>query len=224
MEQIQKALECNRCAYERIRTTAAAGMTEQAVWEEILSAWEEAAGEPVREHVYDLVSGERAAQIGGPATDRVLQKGDCLIADLLPKYRDGWCDTTRTFFIGEPDEEVRKAYGVLLEAIRVGEACLKPGVTGGEIFAAVDAFLKEKGYPGLPHHAGHAVGKTEQDDPDFLAGVDQPLCAGMVVTLEPGIYLEGKNGLRVENNYLITETGAENLFSYPEELEYFIIG
>lgn len=222
LEQIKKALACNVRAYEKIKNCLQAGMTEIDVLKVIETAYQEEAGEPLH-YIYDLVSGKRSAEISGLATEKVIEIGDCLIADLLPQYQGRWCDTTRTFFLSEPEQELKDAYAALLEALRCGETCLKPGVTGEEIFRKVDASLKSKGYQGLVHHAGHAVGKTEMDDPDFVLGCDQPVSEGMVVTLEPGIYLKN-NGIRIENNYLITANGAKNLFPYPEEMEYFIIG
>ncbi|WP_077533303.1 M24 family metallopeptidase [Massiliimalia massiliensis] len=222
LEQIKKALECNVRAYETIKGFVRAGVTELDVLKAIEAAYREQAGEPLH-YIYDLVSGKRSAEISGPATEKVIETGDCLIADLLPQYQGRWCDTTRTFFVGEPEKELREAYAALLEALRCGEACLKPGVAGEEIFREVDSCLRSKGYQGLVHHAGHAVGLTEMDDPDFVLGCDQSISEGMVVTLEPGIYLEN-NGIRIENNYLITADGAQNLFPYPEEMEYFIIG
>lgn len=221
MEQIKKALEYNANAYERIRAFLRVGATEQEVLQLIEDVYRQDTGEPLN-YVYDLVSGKRSAEISGPATKKTIEKGDCLIADLLPQYQGSWCDTTRTFFMGEPTEEIKRAYAVLLEALRYGEDCLQPGVTGEELFKVVDDFLRSKGYQGLVHHAGHAVGKTEMDEPDFVLGCEQQICEGMVVTLEPGLYLEN-NGIRIENNYLITKTGANNLFPYPEEMDYFII-
>ena len=152
----------------------------------------------------------------------MIKQGECVIADLLPQVDGTWCDTTRTFFLGEPGEELRRAYAALLVALRRGEACLRPGVTGDAVFQAVDQCLREQGYPGLTHHAGHAVGPAPLVEPDFVVGCQPPIQEGMVVTLEPGLYFEN-NGMRIENNYRITAQGAENILRYTEEIEYFII-
>jgi Xaa-Pro aminopeptidase len=219
---VKKALSLNAEAYEAVRTALREGITEQDLLAHIVDAYTRGAGHAVQ-YVYDLLSGERCGGISGTATDRVLKKGDCLIADLLPCYEGSWCDTTRTFFLGPPSGELRKTYEAVLEAVRQGEKLLRPGAVAGDIYRQVSDCLVRSGYPKLVHHAGHAVGSRELEEPDFTenaAGVLQP---GMVVTLEPGVYREGRNGIRVENNYLITRDGYEPLFEYPEDINYFII-
>lgn len=221
MEHIEQALACNRAAYDAIRARLRPGVTELELLAAVEDAFARQAGQPLP-YRYDLLSGRRAAAISGPATEKAVEAGECLIADLLPQYQGTWCDTTRTFFVGEPGQELRRAYAAVLQALRRGEACLRPGVTGEEVYREVDQCLRDLGYPGLVHHAGHAVGPAPLVQPDFVAGCQIPLEEGMVVTLEPGVYLEG-NGIRVENNYLVTAQGARELLHYPEEIEHFVV-
>lgn len=221
IQRIGEALRCNKRAYERIRDYLCPGQTELEILKQVEMAYLEQAGEKIP-YEYDLVSGKRSGEIGGYATEKAVEPGDCLIADLLPNFQGAWCDTTRTFFLGEPKDELKRAYAALLCALRQGEELLLPGVSGAEIFHKVDVSLCSSGFSGLPHHAGHVVGAKPLDDPDFLPECSQVLEEGMVVTLEPGIYFP-ENGMRIENNYLITKTGGKLLFSYPEEMDYFVI-
>lgn len=223
LDKVKRALVYNEKAYDTIRGVLQAGMTEKQLLAEIEATYLRCAGQQIN-YIYDLVSGERSGAISGEATERQIQAGDCVIADLLPCCEGNWCDTTRTFFVGTPSETVCKAYQAVLQAIRRGEECLKAGAVAGDIYEAVNASLTEQGFGPLVHHAGHAVGDTEMDEPDFVQGATGRLATGMVVTLEPGIYFDGENGIRVENNYRITEDGFELLFQYPEDLEYFIVG
>jgi Xaa-Pro aminopeptidase len=220
---VKKALTLNTHAYDSIRAALREGITERELFDVITAAYARYAGQPVK-CVYDLLSGERSGGITGPATDRAVKTGDCLIVDLSPCREGSWCDTARTFFLGPPSEAQRKTYETVLGAIRQGEKLLRPGAAAGHIYARVSDYLVSMGYPKLVHHAGHAVGSKALEEPDFTENASGVLRQDMVVTLEPGIYAEGQYGVRVENNYLITGDGYEPLFDYPEDIEYFIRG
>lgn len=222
LDRIRTALSWNIAAYDTIKRSLCPGMTEASLFRRIQETWREAAGASPP-FAYDLLSGERCGEIGGEAGERVIRLGDCVIADLLVACGGGWCDTTRTFFVGEPSAQLREAYAALQAALRAGEARLGLGVRAGEIYDTVSSVLISSGFGELAHHAGHAVGQSQLDPPDFVRGCEEKLREGMVVTLEPGIYFSGRSGMRIENNYLITSGGCENLFGYPEEMEFFII-
>lgn len=222
LEKVKEALKLNQRAYDRIRSIGCMGRTEQELLSEVKAVYGEENGEPLP-CLYDLLSGERGGAISGEATDRRVRRGDTVIFDLLPCVEGNWCDTTRTFFMGEPAEHLKAAYEAVLAAIRAGEAVLKPGMSGDGIFRAVSGALVQNGCAPLPHHAGHAVGGDNMEEPDFVRGCEGTLKEGMVVTLEPGVYFPGENGIRVENNYLITESGCELLFEYPTDLTFFIL-
>jgi Xaa-Pro dipeptidase len=219
---VKKALTFNAHAYDAIRAVLREGITEQELFDVITGTYARYAGQPVR-FLYDLLSGERSGGIAGPAANRVVKTGDCLIVDLSPCCEGSWCDTTRTFFLGPPSEVLRKVYETILGAIRQGEKLLRPGAVAGDIYARVSDCLVSMGYPKLVHHAGHAVGSKALEEPDFTENASGILRQGMVVTLEPGIYVKGQYGVRVENNYLITGDGYEPLFDYPEDIEHCIV-
>lgn len=224
LENIKRALGVSKIIYDTVRANLREGVSEREIYELVGKK----AGELLRnqewEYLGDFVSGERTAEIGGDATDRRMKPGDLFILDLSVRCGDGWCDTCRTFFLGEPGEEVRRAYDAVLRCQQVGERTVRPGVKASDIKRVMEAFMVSQGYGGhMPHHGGHRVGNAPYEKPAFEEGCDMPVEAGEVVTLEPGIYFENRFGMRVENNYLVTENGLMCLFDYPRELEYFII-
>lgn len=221
LKSFRGKLALNCAAFDAVRENVRGGQTENDVKKIIQSAWDEAAGRCVP-FSGDIVSGERSAGIDGDATDRILRRKDALILDLQPGFDSVFCDTTRTFFIGEIPEAAKKAYDAVLYALGETEKVLTAGVCACEIYERMQSALKEKGFT-CPHHAGHAVGKEKLMEPEFLPDRTEKLTAGMTVALEPGIYTESF-GIRIENNYLIREDGCENLFDYPLDAEYFIIG
>ena len=169
----------------------------------------------------DIVSGERSADIEGTATDRVITEGDALICDI--QFYDGemWSDITRTYFFGEPSESAVKMYNKTEKAIKTAEKILKDGTKCSDIY---ELLQKEINSPySFKHHAGHLIGDKPLIKPQFLPDCDEALKSGMAVTLEPGIYIPGKFGIRIENNYLITDSGFIRFLDYTQDIEEFII-
>lgn len=217
---IEENVRLNDAMFARLARVLHVGMTELEVQAKLEACFCEKAGKKIS-YTGDIVSGERAAAIEGPATDRILKNGDTLILDIQP-YAGGWAaDTTRTFFFGEPTERMKKAYAKILGAFSAGEAVLKPGTRACDVYRAVNEALA--GVPGLcfPHHAGHAVAEFSLVEPRLVAEDETPLSEGMIIALEPGLY--GDFGIRVENNYLITEDGFRKLGELTETMEAFVI-
>lgn len=217
----REKLELNRIAFEAIRDNARCEMTEEQVQKTIRDAWFQASR---TEFPFsgDIVSGVRSADIEGPATDKPLQSGDALIVDLQPGFDGCYADTTRTFFFGEPTEEMKKAYAAALDALEQMQSVLRPGVSANRIYDVMQKTLAQYGYH-CPHHAGHAVGEEKFLQPQLVEQCDAKLKKGMLIALEPGVYVPGCFGIRIENNYRITEDGCEELFRYPLDMDYFII-
>lgn len=219
---LQKALALSGQAYETVRRTARPGKSETQVMDEVRRLLLESP-DAAQAIDFDFVSGERAGSIGGRDTGRILRAGDALIFDLCVCVGGVWCDTTRTFFMGEPDGALRAGYAAVLNALEVGAERLRPGISGEELWRDVSGALSRRGYGALPHHAGHIVGAQSLEEPEFLPGKTGTLQAGTVAALEPGVYFKGQNGIRVENNWRIGPQGAELLFAYPTALDYFIL-
>lgn len=137
-------------------------------------------------------------------------------------YLDGYAsDQTRTVCVGEPDELSRELYDVVYRAQKAGEAILAPGVALCNVDAACRDVITEAGYGEFfVHSTGHGVGLDVHEAPRAAAGVnpEEELVEGMTVTVEPGIYIPGKTGLRIENTYVITADGARSFNASPTEL------
>ena len=150
---------------------------------------------------------------GGPPTRRVLKAGDMMIVDfsvVLGGYRS---DFTNTLVIGgDPTPAQRRLYDLCIAAMKAGESVLRAGALCRNVFDAVRGSFDQAGAgEDFPHHAGHGLGLTHPEAPFFVRNATETLLAGDVVTLEPGLYVEGVGGIRIENNYLIQEGGFERM-------------
>lgn len=165
-------------------------------------------------------SGKRSALPHGVASDKVVDAGDFITFDFGATY-GGYCsDITRTVVLGKAAPWQKEIYDIVLRANLLGEKTLKAGLTGIQVDGAVRDFITGKGYgPNFGHGLGHGVGLDIHEKPVLNRANDQPLPAGAVVTIEPGIYLSDKGGVRIEDTVLVTETGCERLTSVPKELK-----
>jgi Xaa-Pro aminopeptidase len=154
----------------------------------------------------------QAPKVGGLPSDHVLQQGDLFILDysiVLDGYRG---DFTNTLSVGTPTDEQVMLFDLCEAGMRGGEAVLKAGVAARDVHAAVFKPYADAGYESaFTHHAGHGIGLAHPEPPILVPQSDDVLVAGDVVTLEPGAYVEGIGGMRIEHNYLITERGFERL-------------
>lgn len=164
-------------------------------------------------------SGKRSALPHGVASEKVVEDGDFVTFDFGATY-NGYCsDITRTVVIGKAAPWQKEIYDIVLNANLLGEKTLKAGLTGIQVDKAVRDYITGKGYgPNFGHGLGHGVGLDIHEKPVLNRANDQPLPAGAVVTIEPGIYLPDQGGLRIEDTCLVTENGCERLTSVPKEL------
>lgn len=165
-------------------------------------------------------SGKRSALPHGVASDKVVEAGDFITFDFGATY-GGYCsDITRTVVLGKAAPWQKEIYDIVLRANLLGEKTLKAGLTGIQVDGTVRDFITGKGYgPNFGHGLGHGVGLDIHEKPVLNRANDQPLPAGAVVTIEPGIYLPDQGGVRIEDTVLVTETGCERLTSVPKELK-----
>ena len=165
-----------------------------------------------------VVSGPRSSMPHGVPTDARIGKG-FLTIDFGVKL-GGWCsDTTRTLCVGEPTEEMRKVYDTVLRAQQAGIDRARAGLTGKEVDAAARDLIHAEGYGGFFGHGfGHGVGLEIHEAPTLNPGGTTPLPAGAVVSAEPGIYLPGQFGVRIEDVLYLTEEGCEDITNLPREL------
>ena len=140
----------------------------------------------------------------------VLEAGQCVVLDFGARAH-GYCsDMTRTVFLGQPSQKMRDAYAAIRSANEQVEAALKPGVTGKVMHELAERALADAGFAGkMGHSLGHGVGIDIHEQPALSPRNEQPLVPGNVVTVEPGIYLPGEFGMRLEDFGVITPDGFE---------------
>lgn len=165
-----------------------------------------------------VVSGVRSSMPHGVPTDARISKG-FLTIDFGVKL-DGWCsDTTRTLCVGEPDAEMRRVYDTVLRAQTAGIEATRAGVPGSEVDGAARRVIEEAGYGAyFGHGFGHGLGLEVHEAPNAAPSNGNPLPEGAVISAEPGIYLPGRYGVRIEDVLYVTRDGCENLTKLPKEI------
>lgn len=165
-----------------------------------------------------VASGPRSAWAHARPTSKPLRKNELVVLDQGAILR-GYCsDMTRTVFLGRATARVRRLYRAVLEAQEAGRSAIRPGVMAGEVDSAARRVLKGYGLAKyFTHSTGHGVGLEIHESPRLARGEKTLLEEGMVVTVEPGVYLEGLGGIRIEDDVVITPTGAATLTTTPRE-------
>ena len=166
-----------------------------------------------------ISGGPNAANPHASPSDRKLQAGDMLVVDWGAAYDGYISDLTRTFAVGEVDDEFKKIHKIVQEANAAGRAAGKPGVPCADVDIAARTVIEKAGYGEFfTHRTGHGIGMEGHEEPYMRGDNMQILEPGMAFTVEPGIYIPGRNGVRVEDNVVITDTGAEVLSDMPREI------
>ncbi len=165
------------------------------------------------------VTGRKTSMPHGVPGDEVIRRGDFVTMD-FGCLKNGYCsDMTRTVAVGEATAEMRLVYDTVLRAQQAGIAAAKAGVTGAAVHNAGASVIAAAGYgPYFGHGFGHGVGLEIHEKPTASAAYDKPLPAGAVITAEPGIYLPGRFGVRIEDMLYLTETGCVDLTRAPKAL------
>jgi len=166
-----------------------------------------------------VASGPNSANPHATASDREIQRGDLLVVD-WGAVVDGYVsDLTRTFAVGEVDAEWNKIAAVVLAANQAGRDAGRPGVPCSNVDKAARSVIEKAGY-GMyfTHRTGHGIGMEEHEEPYMRTDNMQMLYPGMAYTVEPGIYLPGRGGVRIEDDVVVTRTGVDVLSDLPREL------
>jgi Xaa-Pro dipeptidase len=152
--------------------------------------------------------------------DRVIQSGDILLLDFGVEVGGYASDITRTFAIGEASDEIKKIYDLVKRANEAGRAAGKPGASGQDVDRAARKVIVDGGYGKyFTHRTGHGLGLEGHEPPYMVEGNIVPLQAGNTYTIEPGIYVPGLGGVRIEDDMLVTPNGSESLTTFPRELK-----
>jgi Xaa-Pro aminopeptidase len=223
LEQIRCAAEVTNKAYERLASEPFTGRREVDLAWHMRELFHQLGAE---EEAFPTIvaSGPNGAFPHAEASERIVQEGDFVVVD-AGAVVDGYCaDCTRTFVCGEPADEsadeLRRAYEVCLAAEDAGIAAVRAGALAREVDAAARDLIEASEFTGaFGHGLGHGVGVEVHEAPNLRAEAgDTRLEAGNVVTVEPGIYLEGLGGVRIEDLVIVTDDGAEVLTTFSRQL------
>jgi Xaa-Pro aminopeptidase len=166
-----------------------------------------------------VASGLRSAMPHGVASEKVIEQGDLITLDFGCYYQGYVSDMTRTFAVGDPGEKLKEIYQIVLEAQEKVLAVAKPGMTGIELDAIARNHIASFGYgEAFGHSTGHGIGLEIHEGPNVSFRAEKAFVPGNVITDEPGIYLPGIGGVRIEDDLLITESGNQVLTHSPKEL------
>ena len=193
------------------------GHTERAVAADIAGRMRAAGHEEVSFVI--LASGPNSANPHGMPTDRVIARGDVVQIDIGGKVDSYSSDIARVVSIGEPSDEVRDVYAVVNRAYEAALTVARVGASGGTVDAAARAVITDAGYgPNFLHRTGHGIGLDEHEEPFIIAGNTQALVAGNVFSIEPGIYLADRFGVRLENIVALGGDGPRELSRDSHEI------
>ncbi len=216
---IQKAVEIAEQALLALVPRIRAGRTEAELASELtlelLKAGSETSGsfEPI------VAGGPNSANPHAVPTGRPLQTGDLLIIDWGAIYRGYISDLTRTLAIGEIDPELKRIAGIVKAANQAGCQAARPGIQAGEVDRAARRVIAEGGYGDyFLTRTGHGIGMDVHEEPYLFSENTQTLAPGMTFTVEPGIYLAGRGGVRIEDNVVVTAGGARVLSRLDRDL------
>ncbi|MET7367389.1 aminopeptidase P family protein [Streptomyces sp. NPDC005566] len=164
-------------------------------------------------------SGPNGANPHHEAGDRTIEQGDMVVLDFGGLKHGYGSDTSRTVHVGAPTAEEQRVHDVVREAQEAGFRAVRPGIACQEIDRAARAVVTEFGYgERFIHRTGHGIGVTTHEPPYMIEGEEQPLVPGMCFSVEPGIYLPGRFGVRIEDIVTVTEDGGRRLNNTPREL------
>lgn len=213
-----RATHVAEAAMRRIIPRIKIGMTEKQIAARLIQALMDAGAEAL---AFDPIvsAGPNSASPHAVPSDRPLQRGDLLVID-WGAYVDGYpSDITRTFAVGEIDQELGRIYEVVKAANEQGRRACLPGASGHDIDQAARAVIEEAGYGHrFIHRTGHGLGLEIHEPPYIMAGNRDPLVAGAVFTIEPGIYLPDRGGVRIEDNVVLKAAGHRCLTTLSRNL------
>ncbi|WP_329221933.1 aminopeptidase P family protein [Streptomyces sp. NBC_01485] len=166
-----------------------------------------------------VASGPNGANPHHEAGDRVIERGDMVVLD-FGGLKDGYgSDTSRTVHVGEPTDEERRVHDLVRAAQEAGFRAVRPGVACQEVDRAARAVIADAGYGAyFIHRTGHGIGVTTHEPPYMVEGEERPLVPGMCFSVEPGVYLPGRFGVRIEDIVTVTEDGGRRLNDTTREL------
>lgn len=215
---VEKACEIADKAFSHILTYIKPGMTEIQVANE-LDFYMRSLGASSVSFETIVASGLRSAMPHGVASEKIIEQGDMITIDFGCYYNGYVSDMTRTISLGEPSDKLREIYNVVKEAQQKVLDVAKPGMTGVELDAVARDYIASKGYgEAFGHSTGHGIGLEIHEGPNVSKLAEKAFVPGNIITNEPGIYLPGIGGVRIEDDMLVTENGIKRLTHSEKEL------
>ncbi len=219
-ELMRKASLLNDAAMAKVQDYIKPGMSETEVADKLAEIYTEVGANGGFSFHPIIAYGANAADPHhGNGADCIAKEGDCVVID-MGCVHDSYCsDMTRTIFLGEPTEHQKEIYDIVLQANLAGIAAVKPGVRFCDVDKACRDYITEKGYgPQFLHRTGHAIGLECHEFGDVSSINTDVLEPGMIFSIEPGVYLAGDVGVRIEDLVLVTEDGCEVLNHFSKEI------
>ncbi len=218
LELIQKAADIADQAYDHILKFIGPGMSEMEVNNE-LEMFMRKNGASGSSFDTIVASGHRGALPHGVASEKIINKGEMVTLDYGAIYQGYISDITRTFAVGEPVEEMKRIYDIVLKAQVTALETVKSGMTGAQADAIARDIIVDAGYgDNFGHSLGHGIGLEVHEGPGLSMKSDITLEKNMCVTLEPGIYVDGLGGVRIEDDVLVTEAGLKRFTHSTKDL------
>ncbi|MCM2512006.1 aminopeptidase P family protein [Streptomyces griseoincarnatus] len=210
LERLAAAGAAADAAFEEIRNVRFSGRPESEVAADLAALLRRFGHSQVDFTI--VASGPNGANPHHEAGDRRIGRGDMVVLD-FGGLKDGYgSDTSRTVHVGEPTEEERRVHDVVREAQEAGFRAVRPGAACQDVDRAARAVIADAGYGEyFVHRTGHGIGVTTHEPPYMIEGEERPLVPGMCFSVEPGVYLPGRFGVRIEDIVTVTEDGGRRL-------------
>ncbi|GMR10019.1 MAG: aminopeptidase P family protein [Anaerolineae bacterium] len=216
---LRRAVQALETALERTISHLRPGMIEREICSDLTVAVLQSGGEMVT--LEPLVqTGSSSALPHGRTGNRPVEEGDILLIDFTTTVDGYYADMTRTFVVGrQADDRQQEVYAAVKAANKVGREAARPGVTCQDVDRAARGAIVDAGYGEyFIHRTGHGLGLDVHEPPSIVEGNQLQLEEGMVFTIEPGIYIEGWGGVRIEDNVVVTREGVESLTTFGRDL------
>lgn len=219
VDAMRRAVKIAQAALEAAIPLIKIGMTERELSSELVIQLLKHGSDPAIPFAPIVSGGPNGANPHASPSERKLQAGDLLVVDWGAAYNHYISDLTRTFAVGELDDECKQIHKIVQEANAAGRAAGKPGLPCANVDKAARDVIERCGYGKyFTHRTGHGIGMEGHEDPYMRGDNMQLLEPGMAYTVEPGIYLPNRNGVRIEDNMVITENGADSLSDMLREI------
>lgn len=219
IDLMRRAVEIAEKAFQKTLPVIRSGVSERIIAAELTIQMLREGSDPEFPFTPIVASGPNSANPHAMPTDRLVQPGDLIVIDWGASCLGYISDLTRTVALGTPDPEMIQIYEAVKHSNKAGRESAKPGIPAGDVDRAGRSVIHSAGYAEyFTHRIGHGIGLEAHEDPYMYAENELILAPGMTFTVEPGIYLPGRGGVRIEDDMVVTGDGAESLSTLDRDL------